>query len=211
LSILRGKLVTAAIVTAAIWVLFLGFISLLFLRPGFIQSIQAAASGVPTWKAAGYLTLAFSLLVLFTWKSMVESMWIVLTGRKWVELTINFAIAGLFFIAIGSGLWVGFHPELHASAQAAVPWLMGLILALKLAAAVFVVHGLLRWRLTTARGAVIMIATWLAIVSSLVALAFALVPLEFAPPTRVIPGIALVIPFARLAGAPLALDWNRHR
>src|SRR3954465_5280648 len=39
LMILRGKLVTAALQTAVIWILFLGYISLLLTRPGFPRSI----------------------------------------------------------------------------------------------------------------------------------------------------------------------------
>jgi hypothetical protein len=142
---------------------------------------------------------------------MVETLWIGLTGRKWVETTIAFGTAGLVFVSIGSGFWIGFHPELHAAALAAVPWLMGLLLAIKLAAAAFVVYGLLHLRLTTAVGAALMTATWLAMVVSLCALALALLPPEFAPARKVIPGIALLIPFARLVAAPLALQWNRHR
>jgi hypothetical protein len=211
LSILRGKLALAAVMTAAIWILFLGYISILLVRPGFIESIQSVASSVPTWKAVGYPLLAFSLLVLFTWKTMVENLWICLSGRKWVEMTHAYVFVGLIFVGIGSGLWIFFHPELHAAALAAVPWLMGLLLAIKLAAAASVVYGLLHFRLTTAGGAALMIATWLAVVFSLCSLALALLPREFAPATQVIPAIALFIPFARLGGAPLALHWNRHR
>jgi len=211
LSIVRSKLVLAAIMTAAIWILFLGFISLLFLRADFFQSVQSVASSVPLWKAIGYPIMALSLLVLFSWKSMIETFWVGLTGRKWVEFAFNFAFVGLVFVSVGIALCLAFRPQWRAAALAAVPWLIGLFLALKLAAAVFVVHGLLRWRLTTASGAALMIAAWLAVVISLGALALNLLPPEHAPATKIIPGIALLIPFARLAGAPLALEWNRHR
>jgi hypothetical protein len=56
-----------------------------------------------------------------------------------------------------------------------------------------------------------MVTIWLAVVLSLSALTLALLPREYAQARQVIPGIALFIPFARLAGAPLALQWNRHR
>jgi uncharacterized membrane protein YjjP (DUF1212 family) len=46
---------------------------------------------------------------------------------------------------------------------------------------------------------------------SLCAIALALLPPQIARATAIMPGIALLIPFARLAGAPLALQWNRHR
>jgi len=200
----------AAITTAAIWIMFLGYISLLLLRPDFFESVQSVASSVPLWKAIGYPIMVLSLLVLFSWKSMIETFWVGLTGRKWVEFAFNFALVGLVFLSVGIALCLTFRPQWRAAALAAVPWLIGLLLALKLAAA-FVVHGLLRWRLTTASGASLMIAAWLAVVFSLTALALALLPPEHAPATKIIAGIALLIPFARIAGAPLALEWNRHR
>ena len=134
---------------------------------------KASRAAFRTWKAVGYPILVLSLLVLLTWKTMVEALWISLTGRKWVETAVSFGFVGLVFVSIGSGLWIGFHPELQAAALAAVPWLMGLLLAIKLAAAAFVVRGLLHWRLTTAGGAALMTATWLAVVFSLCALALA--------------------------------------
>jgi hypothetical protein len=211
LSIVRSKLVIAAVMTLAIWILFLGYISLLLTRPGFPQSIAEVASSVPAWKAVAYPSLAFSLLILFSWKSMVETLWIGLAGRKWVENTVAFGAAGLTFVAVGSVLTLVFLPQLRAPALDALPWLVGLLLALKIAAAALVVYGLLHWRLTTAGGAAMMVTIWLAVVLSLSALTLALLPREYAQARQVIPGIALFIPFARLAGAPLALQWNRHR
>lgn len=211
LSILRTKLATAAIVTVAIWLLFLGYISLLLARPGFPQSIGQVASSVPVWKAIGYPILVLALLVLLTWKSMVENLWIALTGRKWVEQAISFGLMGLTLIGIGIGLWVGFHPELHQPALAAVPWLIGLLLVIKFAVAGFVVRGFLQSRLTSPVGAAMIFAIWLAVVAALCTLALVLLPPEYASPKNIIPGIALFIPFSRLAGAPLALAWNRHR
>jgi hypothetical protein len=211
LSILRGKLAAAAIMTAAIWLLFLGYMSLLLTRPGFPQSIAQVARSVPVWKAIGYPTLVLALLLLLTWKNMVESLWVPLTGRKWVEMANGFGFMGLIFIGIGIGLWIGFHPELQQPALAAVPWLMGLLLIMKLAAASFVVRGLIQSRLTRPAGAALMFAMWLAVVGALCALALVLLPSAYATPKNIIPGIALFIPFSRLAGAPLALEWNRHR
>jgi hypothetical protein len=211
MAIVRDKLVMAALMTAAIWILFLGYISLLLLRPGFIQSIERAASSVPAWKAVGYPMLVLSLLVVFTWKTMAGTLWVGLTGRRWVATTVGLGFSGLIFVSIGIGLWIQFHPELQPAARAAVPWLLGLFLAIKLTAAAFVVYGLLHWRLTTAGGATLMVAMWLGVVISLCGLALALLPAEYALATHVIPGIAILIPFARLVGAPLALVWHRHR
>jgi hypothetical protein len=211
LSILRAKLLAAGIMTALIWIFFLGYISLLLTRPGFPQSIVEVANSVPLWKAVGYPILALALLMLLTWKNMVDALWVCLTGRKWVEMATNFSFMGMIFVGIGIGLWIGFHPELHKPALTAVPWLIGLLLIMKVAAASFVVRGLVRSRLTGPGGAATMVAVWLVVVGALCALVLVLLPREYASPYNVIPGIALFNPFSRLAVAPLALEWNRHR
>jgi hypothetical protein len=211
LSLIKGKLVLAAIVTAAIWILFLAYISLLLLRPGFPQSIARVAGSAGAWKAVGFPVLVLALLIALTWENMVESFWVTLTGRKWVEVANSFGWLGLLFAGFGIGLWIYFHPELHTVALAAVPWLIGLLLVIKLTAATFVVRGLIHSRLAGPCGAGMMIAAWLAVVVALCGLALSLLPSEFAPATKIVPGVALFVPFARLAGAPLALEWNRHR
>ena len=111
LSILKTKLVMAAIMPVALWGLFLAFISLLLLRPGFPESIGRVASGVPLWKAIGLPVLLLALLVTLTWKDTVESLWITLTGRKWVENAYSFGFTALLFAGIGIGLWLAFHPS----------------------------------------------------------------------------------------------------
>lgn len=221
LSILKAKLVTAAITTAAIWILFLAYISLLLTRPGFPQSIVEVASHFPTWKVVGFPILVLTLLFVLTWKNMVANLWVALTGRKWVENANSFGFIGLVLFSIAIGLWIFFHPEWHAAALASVPWLLGLLLLLKLILAAFVVGGLVVSGLTGPGGAALMVATWLATATILCGLTFYLLPSGYVAamnPTTVnsatmniVCGIALFIPFSRLAGAPLALEWNRHR
>jgi hypothetical protein len=128
-----------------------------------------------------------------------------------VELAFNYAFIGLVVVSVGIALCLTFRPQWQATTLAAVPWLIGVLLAIKLTAAVFVIQGLLRWRLTTTSGAALMVATWLVVTLSLTAIALASLPPEHAAATKIFPGIALLIPFARVAGAPLALEWNRHR
>jgi hypothetical protein len=176
LSLIKSKLVVAAIMTAAIWILFLGYISLLLFRPGFPGSIARVAGGVSAWKAVGFPVLLLALLVGFTWKNMVESMWVTLTGRKWVENASSFGLIGLFFAGCCVGIWIYFHPELHAAALAAVPWLIGLVLVIKVTAGAFVLRGLIRSRLAGPYGAAVLVAAWAAVVAGLCALAFCLLP-----------------------------------
>ena len=116
LSIVRGKLVMAAIMTAAIWILFLGYISLLLVRPGFIQSIQSVASSVPTWKAIGYpILVAFAARAVY-----VEDAWSKRSGSAspagngW-RSTIAFGSSGLVFVSVGIAVMDHFPPGVACS------------------------------------------------------------------------------------------------
>jgi len=65
--------------------------------------------------------------------------------------------------------------------------------------------------LVSVGGAMLMVVTWFALASVLCGLALYLLPGGYDAPLNTVLGICLFIPFARLAGAPLALEWNRHR
>jgi hypothetical protein len=152
-----------------------------------------------------------ALLFLFTWKNMVASLWIALTGRKWVENASNFGFIGVVLVGTGIGLWIFFHPEWHAAAIASVLWILGLLLLVKLVVATCVVSRLISSGLTTAGVATLMVTMWLATISILCGLALYLLPGGYSAPANIVSGIALFVPFSRIAGAPLALEWNRHR
>jgi hypothetical protein len=210
-SLVRAKLIAAAVSTAAIWVIMLAFASLLLVRPGLAQSIAAAASQLPLWKAIGLTLLALGLLVALTWKNMIENLWIALTGRPWVAGVNNVGLLAIGFGGGGVGVYVHLHPEVHGLAWAAVPWLIGLLLAAKLALATIIVRSLDRSRLVDRSGIARMIGIWMLVVAALCLIAFTFLPTALASPSNIVPGIALFTPFSRLAGAPLALAWNRHR
>ena len=56
-----------------------------------------------------------------------------------------------------------------------------------------------------------MIGVWSLVVAGLCLAVYCVVPSEHLALPQTAAGIALTIPFSRLAGAPLALAWNRHR
>jgi hypothetical protein len=210
-SLVRSKLAAAALGTAVTWLLVLSAASLVLLRPGFVDSVVELARPFPLWKAVGAPLLVLVLLVLLTWTNMVSNLWISLTGRAWVGNAFGFGAAGLVFTSIGVGLLLLLRPELRGPAQAAVPWLMGTLVVLKALVAIGVLRGLGTRKLlspTMAAGAVVL---WALVVAGLCCLAYSLTPSELWSPGQTLAGIVLAIPFSRLIGAPLALDWNRHR
>jgi len=114
-------------------------------------------------------------------------------------------------MTLGAGLWIYFHPALHAPARAAVPWLIGLLLFVKALLAISILRGLTRSRLIRRPAAALLLGGWSAVVLGLCLLACLLVPGQAIAWTTLVPSIALLVPFSRLAAAPLALAWNRHR
>lgn len=99
----------------------------------------------------------------------------------------------------------------HDLARDIVPWLIGLLLVAKLALATTVVRSLDRSGLVGRSGIVIMIGIWMFVVIGLCSIAFVFLPTTQFAFASIASGIALFTPFSRLAGAVLALAWNRHR
>jgi hypothetical protein len=151
------------------------------------------------------------LLVAWTWKRLVDSLLVGLTGREWVIKgylfggmlgTISLWIIGLTHFA---------HPETHATVRAVLPWLLaGLILCRLLAAAwalrVGLQQGLLAGR-TVATWAV----AWLLLALALFAVVAWVVPADLVSRYYLAIGVVWCLPMTHLAATPLALAWNRHR
>ena len=146
-ALVRSKFEMALVSALAAYLPLLVILPLFFVRPGFFDStLQAArAAGMP--QTALVLLLAVVLPVLLTWKGLAESFWIALTGRAWLANAFAFGFATLFGCGILFGLWLAFHPELQARLWSLVPWLIGLLLIVKVIVAVWVLicwftHGL---------------------------------------------------------------------
>jgi hypothetical protein len=110
-------------------------------------------------------------------------------------------------VAAGVGGWVYVRPNLHPQLFAAVPWIVGALMALKLGAAVAVIAALVKLGLLQPRIIRNLFVLWLAVAASVFA-----GMVYFLPPSWLLAaGVILSTPFTRLAAAPLALHWNRHR
>ena len=87
----------------------------------------------PAGEVIAALAVAAVLLVLLTWKRMVESLILELIGREWVVKVM--VIAGVFFsinVAV-LAMWLAVHPEYHAAVRAGMPWVLSGLACLKLA------------------------------------------------------------------------------
>lgn len=154
--------------------------------------------------------LALAGLVAWTWKRLVQSLFIGLTGREWL-------IKGHVFFTLSLLCAVG--PAIYAIGERAIVaalwnWLvtiLAVLVVLKVSAAIWIATRLSEQRLVSDRTLVTVAACWCGTVFGLWGLLIWLVDSPLLP--RYFFGLVaiLAIPLARVAAAPLALAWNRHR
>jgi hypothetical protein len=92
-----------------------------------------------------------------------------------------------------------------------LPWLAGTAVLLKILAATWSLRALRRRRLIPSGVLWRMLSIWLAFAAGSFAALYALLPDNWFSVPGVVLGIVLLLPLTRLALAPLALAWNRHR
>jgi hypothetical protein len=162
----------------------------------------------------GRLLLGFGLLALtaFSLKAMLDHLCIGLSGRIWINIAGGF---GFMVVAVALAFlirWISLHPEWHADLLAALPWLAGLALALKLGLGLVVGSVVLRRRLVAPQTAMRFAVAFLVAAVGLFGLAFWLTPQQYCSPLLSgCTAVVLLLPMVRFGLAPLALDWNRHR
>jgi len=163
------------------------------------------------WEAALIVLLGAVGLLVGTWLILIENMLLGLTGRPWVMG----AVAAMGFPLIGTaillGLWIYRHPEHHDALLAAVPWLVAALAGTKILFSRWTLRAARRRGLLTPKAVRRLAGVWLAGVLGLFAVLCWLVPSDLAPWYLLAPCAVLVLPLARIALAPLAVAWNRHR
>ena len=90
-------------------------------------------------------------LLLIMWRNLAVGMWPSLTGRKWVATVLGLLAAGCVFAAPGIVGWIFNQPALKELALRSLPWFIGALVSLKLAAAAAVATQLLHRELMVSR------------------------------------------------------------
>jgi len=165
--------------------------------------------GTPRAIAIGLLGI--SALVVSTWKRLVQSLFIGMSGRAWLVKASVFGTLVLLTLFAVVAPWVLGSRGLIAELLHALPWVLTILVGCKVIAAAWIAVRLQASRLVSDRALIVGVLLWDVAVLSLFSLFLWLVPtLLFR-----IYGLALVailaIPLARLSASPLALAWNRHR
>jgi len=169
--------------------------------------------GYDTWwsQAAVVIPVTFLLLWAFGWLCTIQGMFVGLTGRQWVVVAFVTAVGVLFAGMVLLGLWLSMHSEYHQACWKAAPWLVGCSAVVKLALARFVLHRAWGCGVLETRAVGLLVGVWATVVLAATGLVAWLVPSELLPLELSIAGTILAFPLTRIALAPLALAWNRHR
>ena len=166
--------------------------------------------GLP--RAVVIAVLAELALVATTWKRLVTSLYIGLSGRPWIVRTHIGATLVLLVAAIPLVQWIDDNAvDIVIRILDAVPVAAAILVALKMSAAAWIAIRLDRSRLLEPRALVTVAVVWVVAVLALYGV-FAWIADSPLIARYVLLLIAiLAIPLTRLSAAPLALAANRHR
>jgi hypothetical protein len=226
-ALVAAKLQMAAFSTLAAWGVMLLFIGIWLLTPA-REGARTGTLGALllrhcTPRMGGTFLLGLLALIGWTWKNQVQGLFAALSGRRWVAIGGPAAACGLLLAAFVVALNASNDergPGLNYWIPRLLPWLVGAALALKAVAAGWAFRELHRRHLAPARALAGLAAAWAALALGLFALlsyAAREADLTWMPlpaslsAAYLAAAAALSVPLARLALAPLALAWNRHR
>jgi hypothetical protein len=214
-SLIAAKVKMTVWSTLAAWLLVVVFIAGALLMSGrmpvVVERARAGAEVTGAARLIAAVLFVFAALIASTWKHLVQSLCIGLTGRDWlIKASVILALAAL--VALGpladgiirdrnvqSVIWNG------------LPWILVALVFLKMIAGSWVAIRLYDSRLLSDRTLVAGAVCWLVTVLALYGVLewFASSPLI---PRYFLGAIAILqVPLARVSAAPLALAWNRHR
>jgi hypothetical protein len=166
---------------------------------------------VGTPRAIAILLLGFSALLATTWKQLVQSLYIGMSGRAWLVKGSAFLALSLLTLFVVVAQWVIGDRAVIAALLNALPWILVVLVCFKISAAAWVATRLHDSRLLSDRTLIVGAACWAIAVLALYGMLVWLLPtLIFRTYLLALVAI-LAIPLARLSAAPLALSWNRHR
>jgi hypothetical protein len=162
-------------------------------------------------RAIAIVVLLFALLVLSTWKQLVQSLYIGLSGRTWAVKASVFVTLSVLAVALPVSDWVLTNRAAFAALWNALPEIMAVLACVKIAAAMWVAIRLHATGLVRDRTLLLAAMSWDVAVFALFALLVWILPAILVERSLLAWIAILAIPLARLSAAPLALDRSRHQ
>ncbi len=214
-QLIAAKLKMAIWSTLAAWVVLLVAVPLGFAWSG-ADSVLLEWARWATDTLGAARAIVFALLVLggsivTTWMMMVQGLYLGLTGREWIVKTSGF-VGLVIVMAIGPTFeWISDNAGVQR-------WLWdwwrvfpAALVLVKLIAAIWIAIRLSRGGLLSDRALVMGAACWTLAVFALYGVLVWWVDTHFLARYVFMLFAILAVPLVRVAAAPLALAWNRHR
>jgi len=215
LQLIAAKLKMTIWSTLAAWLLVLILIpaalTLSGTMPVFVERARAGLDVTGTPRGIAVALIVVAGLMASTWKHLVQSLCIGLTGREWLIKGSGLLTLALLVAAWPLGDGIITDKEVQAVVWNGLPWILVALVGVKLCAASWVALRLYDSRLLSDRALVAGAACWFATVPALYGV---LVWLAASPliPRYFLGAIAILsVPLGRVSAAPLALAWSRHR
>lgn len=200
--------------TAAAWLLVLVAIPLALILSGtwpvMLERARQTRDVFGPPRAIAIALIGCSALIAWTWKRLVQSLYIGLTGREWL-IKGNVFLTLSFLSLVGPLIWIGRHYGAFGAIWDALPWIFAVLVAVKMASAAWIATRLYRGRLVSDRALVAGAACWCIGVLALYGVLVWFVDTPLVAHYVLMLIAILAMPLARVSAAPLALAWNRHR
>lgn len=214
-TLIAAKLEMSLASTAITWGLVLAAIPLALQLSGTWPIVSARWTRTVALMGEPRATLLVVLIVLAcmaaTWRQLVQTLCIGMTGRVWIVRT-SLVLTLVVLTGIGPALdWIADNRAVQAALWNAAPAVLAVLAICKTTAAVWVAVRLYRSRLLPDRTLVIGAAAWCIAVLALSAALSWWIDTAIFPRYLFVYAAILAIPLVRFSAAPLALAWNRHR
>jgi hypothetical protein len=214
-ALIAAKLKMAMWSTLAAWLLVFVAIPLALEWSGtwsvLMERAQRMNDAIGTPRAVAFVLLILAGFIVSTWKQLVQSLHIGLTGREWLIKGSVLLTLTLLLLVGPIVEWIIDSRSVQRALWDALPLILAGLVGLKMSAAAWIATRLDRSRLLGDRALLAGAACWLVAVLAL----YGVLVWFFSTPFIASYVLALVailaIPLARLSAAPLALAWNRHR
>jgi len=214
-SLVAAKLKAATWSTLAAWLPILVALPIALrlsgTSPMVIEWKRQLIEAVGKPRAVAIVLLLFAALLAATWKQLVRSLYISMSGREWIIKSSALLALSILAVIVPLAHWIVGNRVVMAALWTALPWIAGLLVGFKTAAAAWIAMRLRDNRLLSDRTLLIGAACWNVIVLALYSLLVWIVPTLLLPAYLLALIAILASPLVRLSAAPLALAWNRHR
>ena len=176
-----------------------------------MKELQPMIEAVGLDHAIVFAIFVVAVLMLSTWKMLVQNLCISLSGNPWlIKSTVLIGLVGLMLGGPGLDYFFRNTPT-RLAVWHELPLIAMTLVSLKFAAGAFVITRLYSRRVLSDRALIGGAAAWLAGVVLIYGVLSWFLTDVMTPPYLKASVAILLMPLARLSAAPLALAWSRHR